>query len=230
MSAYSKSLHVLDQPEIDDLLNVDQDIEHFKGNIVDSRRKPGRLAIMSDSARSIMVRRMLEAHENGEKLTYNELAKQLGVSSGVVTKSLKDVRAEWRETDIRNWDQLVDYELAVLNALEEEAFAEWHRSKLDAETVSEETNEHGEYKTKVSMKGQTGNPRYLDVIIKCIQKRAELLGLDKPKQIEVRGYEDKLIDYLKSGRVSFEEVSALIGPSMAKTFLKRANLLPVGEE
>ena len=221
-----QNYRVLHTPEIDELLNTEQEVKYIETPIKDHRRQPGRLKIMNDATKPIIAKRMLEANEAGERLTYTELGKELNITGGTVSRTLKEIRQQWRETSIRDWNKLVQHELAVLNALEEEAWTAWQESKSDAVTFKESTNEHGEYKEEFIRKGQTGDVKYLAEINRCIGQRIKLLGLEPDQTVEIKTWQDKLVEYLKDGRISYENLVEELGPSMAKTFLKRANMLP----
>jgi len=41
-----------------------------------------------------------------------------------------------------------------------------------------------EVKTQIRTQSQYGNPRFLDIVLKCVTKRCEILGLYAPSKIE----------------------------------------------
>lgn len=210
-------------PEIEDLINVEGEAQYAKIP-KDHVRKPGRHMIMNDAVRALIVKRYLDAAENNETITQRQVGEEFGIVQQQVSNSLKTTRQLWRDSEIRDWNEYVQIQLDTLNLLEEEAFQAWQKSKQDAESLTIEEDEHGDIKTKVTTKGKDPNAKYLDVIIKCIAKRSELLGLDAPTKVEIDTPESKLLEYMKSGRVTLEQVQKVIGPSMAQLFLKRANI------
>lgn len=100
---------------------------------------------------------------------------------------------EWQENRLDDTDKKVTSELARIDLVIREAWEMWEKSKQDYEkkkgkqkgvpifdeqgvqikvktTYQEMLNE--EYRAK-------GDARYLDIIIRCIERRCKLLGLDK---------------------------------------------------
>ncbi|HUE74826.1 MAG TPA: hypothetical protein VMP01_28420 [Pirellulaceae bacterium] len=105
------------------------------------------------------------------------IAEMLGVGQGTICEDLKRVRQEWLESSVRNFDVAKEKELQKLDRVEREAWAEWDRSKQPAQSAVV-TGEDANKRTTKSVKNQTGDPRYLDVIHKCIAQRRAILGLD----------------------------------------------------
>ena len=66
-------------PETEDLLNGDVEVKYYDKKIKDSRGQPWRLGIVRDARRAILAKKMLEANEKGEKVTYTQLAKEFDV-------------------------------------------------------------------------------------------------------------------------------------------------------
>lgn len=117
-----------------------------------------------------------------------QIAVELGVDREVITDDLKALRAEWREARLTNMDEAIAEQLAKLDHAEREAWVEWERSKKNAKARIKTTETAmGIATTKVrkEVRGQCGDPRYEDIILKCITKRCELLGLDAPKKSEM---------------------------------------------
>lgn len=132
-------------------------------------------------------------------LTYRQIATEIKVKS---TKTISDdvevflteQKAEQRH-DVDAW---VALELSKVGRIEAEAGAAWERSQEDAVSVSVETARvttkrgRGEKAIDVpamqtretrTIKGQVGDPAFLDIALKCTARRCELLGLDKPRKI-----------------------------------------------
>jgi hypothetical protein len=80
-------------------------------------------------------------------------------------------------------------ELEKTLALEAEAWAAWERSQLDEEThrvskaVVSEMGKVVPIEEQFTTKGQSGDPRFLAMIDKCIDRRCKLLGLYAPERI-----------------------------------------------
>jgi hypothetical protein len=195
-----------------------------------TRQHPWRYQLMADVLDAAITKDILEAKENEEKITQRELAEKYNVSMPLIGRSIKRSSSMWRESNIRDFDELVQKELAMLNYLEEEAIQAWRRSQKDSESYSEETNEHGEYKTKKTVKGEVGDVKFLAQINRCIAQRIKLLGLEPQQSLEIKTWQDRLIEYLVDGRITYEDLANEIGESLAQTYMQKANLLKAGKE
>lgn len=120
-------------------------------------------------------------------LTHQKIAEEIGVRRETITRVLgrynrkvsdrlmsKSIRERARQFERLDW-------------IIEEAAEEWHRSKLDAETVKV-TNEGlvADDKTETTTKGQTGDPRYLSEIRSALADQRKILGLDAPTKTEMQ--------------------------------------------
>ena len=105
------------------------------------------------------------------------IADHLGVSQPTICADVKAIRKEWRESSIRDFDELRLIELQKLDFLEREAWAGWFRSQKPAQAAVVTGDGSGNL-TKKSMKHQIGDPRYLAVVNHCISQRRAILGLD----------------------------------------------------
>ena len=119
--------------------------------------------------------------------TYRDMAHAVGVrSTQTIFADVKAVIAEWRETQQHHVSEWVSMELERIGRVESQAWEAWERSREDA--VIDSVEKFPKFKkTKHVAKGQAGNPSFLDVVLRCVQRRCELLGLDAPKDINVPG-------------------------------------------
>jgi predicted transcriptional regulator len=115
-------------------------------------------------------------------LTQMAIADRVGVSQPTVSDDLKKIHKEWRESRIRDFDAARDLELQKLDRAESEAWEAWEKSKKPAQSAVV-TGEGADQKTRKTMKNQYGDPRYLDVVLKCVAARSALLGLEAPVQV-----------------------------------------------
>lgn len=121
------------------------------------------------------ARRVKVAHLYGRGLPASEIAEQLGLSPRMVASDIVVIRRQWREKVAANVDSLIAEQLSRYNAIEREAWEMWDKSKLDAESVTD-SDEGGRSTT---VKGQSGNPAYLDIIRKTGESRSKLLGIER---------------------------------------------------
>jgi hypothetical protein len=125
-----------------------------------------------------------------EGKTQAEIGHRLNLSQQQVSHDLKAIRAEWLESSIRDFDTAKAQELAKIDHVEAEAWKGWEKSRLDKEiTISgtEEADGTVKNKAQVRKEGQAGDPRFLETVHRCIERRCKLLGLDPPERRELTG-------------------------------------------
>ena len=115
-------------------------------------------------------------------LTQSQIANQLSMSQSNVCKDIKAVQRQWRDSSIRDFDTLRERELKKIDRLEVEAWNAWQRSQKPSQEATISTDGSTQ-KTVKKVAEQTGDPRFLDQISKCIASRRALLGLDAPTKI-----------------------------------------------
>jgi predicted transcriptional regulator len=111
-----------------------------------------------------------------------EIAHHVGVTQSTVSTDIKTIQGQWRASAIRDFDILRERELRKLDRLEREAWAAWERSQKPAQEALISTN-GSDQKTVKKVAEQTGDPRFLEQVHKCILSRRALLGLDAPTRI-----------------------------------------------
>jgi hypothetical protein len=114
--------------------------------------------------------------------TQTQIANQLAVSQSCVSLDIKAIQKHWRESSIRDFDVLRERELKKLDRLEVEAWTAWQRSQKPAQEATISTDGNSQ-RTVKKVAEQTGDPRFLEQISKCIASRRALLGLDAPQKI-----------------------------------------------
>ncbi len=121
-----------------------------------------------------------------------EILAQLGMEPSqqpIISQDLKELNRQWRQSGIRDIDAAKGMELDRIDLVEQTAWQSWESSKTvkqstrakrrsragqdDQPTVlSDETEEKREQRD--------GDPRYLAIVLECVQKRIDILGLDMP--------------------------------------------------
>jgi hypothetical protein len=137
-----------------------------------------------------------------------DIAAQVGISQGQVSKELAILQAEWQTSALIDINEAKARELAKIDALELVYWQAWERSQLDAE--SEITKMQGappkqgdanpapaKLETQKKREGQSGNPAFLSGIQWCINKRCEIIGVNAPvkSEVENKGITKVLIEY-----------------------------------
>lgn len=153
---------------------------------------PRRGATTADDT-AIADRRQKVAEMYLARRTQQEIAAAVGVDQATVSRDLTAVRKEWLASAVRDVGERKAEELARIDALELIALEAWKRSCKDAETLHAgttkgRTTKAGDplpdlTKTYKTVKGQTGDPRFLERVSWCIDRRCQLLGLDPPKKV-----------------------------------------------
>lgn len=124
--------------------------------------------------------------------TQLEIAKELGLTQAQICYDLKKIRREWQQSQLSNFDQKVNLELSKLDELEAEAWLSWEKSKEGKTTTSRKKRVGGgggkdSGEVCETKEVSTGDPRFLDVVARCINKRCDILGINAPKKIEATG-------------------------------------------
>jgi len=109
--------------------------------------------------------------------TQQAIAQELGVSQPTVSIDLKELRSRWRQSAIRDFDEAIAQELAKIDLVEREYWEQWERSKQVRLTRRNEKSGEAVKEITIEEAG-LGNPRYLDGVMSCIDRRCRLLGLD----------------------------------------------------
>lgn len=109
------------------------------------------------------------------------------LSAVTIHNDVSEILSRWRKTLEKDIGELKGAELARINRLENAAWLEWERSRdpaikrisgsrtggKDGDSTHEQTIEEE----------QCGDPRYLERVQWCIEKRCKILGLDAPTKI-----------------------------------------------
>lgn len=107
-----------------------------------------------------------------------EMARQLNLSRRQIVADLKVVRESWLSDDAGGDQQIRALSLAKVDHLEHVAWDAWDRSCLGPECTKTVASRGAQPRVERTKKDNVGNPRFLDRVAWCIQKRCALLGLD----------------------------------------------------
>jgi hypothetical protein len=109
--------------------------------------------------------------------TQEMIAKETGVAQPTTCEDLRRIREQWRASTVRDFDQSREIQLQKIDLLERESWAAWTRFQQPVQSAVV-TGEDIAKRTKKSVIQKYGDPRFLDVIHKCIAQRRAMLGLD----------------------------------------------------
>ena len=137
-----------------------------------------------------------------------DIAKRLHLSQQQVSYDLKELRKRWLESSLVDIDQVKAKELAKIDEVERQAYRGWHRSLKDAETkrkAARNTSDGVQTEAHEETKGQAGDPRFLTIVLTCIERRCKIFGLDAAikvswqEQAKADGYDpDTIISGMES--------------------------------
>lgn len=117
-----------------------------------------------------------------------EIEAEVGVDHATVGRDLAALREEWLASSLMDFNARKAEELSRLDQLERVAWSAWERSCRDAEKTVKKRVPAGDghrVETTHTREGQAGDPRFLERVGWCIDRRCELLGLDPPKRQEM---------------------------------------------
>lgn len=131
--------------------------------------------------------------------TQARMGQELGVSQAQISHDLKELHRRWRENTTLDLDDYKQKELAKLDELEREYWQAWERSQSAQETKRQrkKTGEGwNESLQEMVSRAQCGDAQYLAGVLKCIEKRSKLLGLDAPDRHEHAGNDGEPIRFV----------------------------------
>lgn len=119
----------------------------------------------------------------------------------MISYDLLRLQKAWRDSALVDIDEVKANELAKVDRLEREYWRGWERSCEDAETVTQKTrgvvkkyrNDDGVFVSErpaevdKTSKGQAGDPRFLNGVEWCIERRCKIFGVDAPTRRELTG-------------------------------------------
>ncbi len=131
----------------------------------------------SSREREAHLPRIAELYLEGK--TQGEIGAEIGVHQSTVCRELAGIRQRWVESSLVNFDEAKRRELAVVDRVEAAAWEGWRESQKPKETSKTSGKRGGPVETaEKEVVERAGNPRFLDVILKCVERRCAILGLN----------------------------------------------------
>jgi hypothetical protein len=106
-------------------------------------------------------------------LTQAEIARQMGTTQQQVSRDLRRIARKWHQESQQSAADLIAVELARLDKVESDCWDAWERSCQPAVKRTEAPGKVIETTTR-----RDGDPRFLNDVLECIERRCGLLGLD----------------------------------------------------
>jgi hypothetical protein len=116
------------------------------------------------------------------------IAERLGISQQQISYDLREVKKRWQAASTLSYDDYVAQELETLKLVQREGWEAWKRSQQPRKNSSAAVRERsGEAFSEKEAKEESrdGNPRFLDTVLFAMERRAKLIGLDKPSRAVV---------------------------------------------
>lgn len=159
-----------------------------------------------------ITRLLLEKKSRKEITAWLAANRSYKLSYEQVVYDVRTIRAGWRADTDRNIGALKSEALAELDHVQRQAWEAWHRSRQteeseSAETISGSSTSGQRTKQRLDRRGRDGNPQFLQVVMTCLQKRAELLGLNAPTHQVLSGPDGEAIPIQVEGRLTDEDIA-----------------------
>lgn len=120
-----------------------------------------------------------------------DIAAELGISQPTVSNDIAALQSDWLASALIDFNEAKAAELAKIDRLEREYWQAWSRSCENAESVTQEGTADGVDKVKKTSKGQAGDPRFLQGVQWCIERRCKILGVDAATRIDLVDWRDE---------------------------------------
>lgn len=172
---------------------------------VGNTRKAPNKRSANPTEREDVLARVATLYRRGHSIA--QIAEMENVCYQQARMDVQQIRKRFTKSLIKDYDSMVQEKIMHIREVMREAWEQWDRSKLDEETVASQNmaSQFGNAtKESLSRKGRTGDVGYLNLILRCIESERVLLGLDKPKKVDIRGAVldwDKLVQGLPVGPV-----------------------------
>lgn len=118
-----------------------------------------------------------------EQIPIREIAERLGITRSTAHRYVKYARKRFHQQTQKKAELKRSEALAEMSKLKREAYSEWHRSKLNAESEVEEIGEidgKATYRLRKEKKGRIGDRNFLAEVRECIKEEIKLFGLPIP--------------------------------------------------
>jgi hypothetical protein len=194
---------------------------------------------LKKAQREAVLSRVAELYLAGK--TQSAIGVDIGVTQQQISSYLKTLQERWQIQAAEAIDARKARELARLDRLEREYWEAWARSCENGQTtvnraktisLKAEIEARGavievpalEREWTHTEKGQVGNPSFLLGVQNCIEMRLRIVGGFADKAIVIKTPEDKIIEYLKAGKLDPAEVQARF-PNKAQALFAQAGIV-----
>lgn len=183
-------------------------------------------------------KRIMRLYVQGK--TQKHIAGVVNLTRQRVSQIIKDVRAAWKVNYSSDFNLMINEQLAKIDAVEEELWAAWERSKqFRRHLINKAGVEKGEKTSTLQEEYDVdegmnvippeGNPKFLQQIQNCIDQRSKFLGLyssevrQAEKEEKQQQWRDELVKSLQEGTMTPETVKMAF-PNIANQLMMEAGL------
>jgi hypothetical protein len=168
------------------------------------QRRPGqRGAKFTPGQREGAIARTAHLYLTGH--TLRQIADDIGVAYASAANYMRILEKRWKERSESDYALHKAKEIAKLDKLEATYWEAWNRSLDESKKIERiiepRRNKDGQEslvqkRQKVNTEETTGDPRFLDGVFKCIDRRIKMLGLDAAERdmMEKRGGSDNALE------------------------------------
>src|SRR5262249_11278982 len=135
---------------------------------------------ITSSKLQVQQRRTSVARLYLQQRTQDEIARELGVNQGTISRDLKAIQAEWQRQRLDDFQQAKLRELARIDQVEREYWQARERSCHDREQTDQEKTSAptgDRLKAGTRSEGRDGTPEFLRGVERCIEMRCKILNL-----------------------------------------------------
>ncbi len=137
-----------------------------------------------------------------------DISKLRGVPRQAIYHDLRVARKIWRKRNDQAAESLIAEEVAKIDRMESELWEQWELSKQDATELTIERGADKKIaKRSKKTKGQTAEARYLELALKCVDKRCRLLKIGEYATEETGAMVGMLVEVVVENP---EEVAAIM--------------------
>lgn len=147
------------------------------------------------------------------------IAEKIGASIGTVNRDLKILREQWKANASADIDEAIGKELAKLDRLEEQAWESYLKSVTTTQTHNGTQSRPGQKKGErakkstsqnVTVTESAGDPRFLNIVENCIERRCRIIGIDAPGKVEVTGKNGGPIEYKDKSNMAISALADML--------------------
>ncbi len=137
--------------------------------------------------------------------TQLQIADKLEIDQSTVCRDLQVVKRQWQQQALGHANELIQAELERLRLIEQQAWEAWNHSRQNTigATVHEQLQEAlgGNVATRSRTDSKVGENSYLETILRVIQQRVKILGLDANNQMKADNIvREQINDFLRKLR------------------------------